>query len=215
MLQSVPLSTEDLEFKSPIEWEECDEGFFLENLWLTLKTSLVAPKRFFENLRRKGSYIRPLFYAVLIEFFVAVIISLFWGGILSGFIFGGTGHLGVLAANFKIFTLVTGLGFLVVGLWASSLIYYIVALCLGMRSGFRTLFRMYVYTEGVVLFRLIPVVGIFVAEIYRVVLLFFGFKKVYRCSDRKALVATIIPALILVTLMMVLSHYSLYYLLKA
>lgn len=215
MLQSVPLSTEDLEFKSPIEWEERQEGFFLENFWLTLKRSLSAPLKFFENLRRDGSFVRPLTYAILAEFLTAAISSLIWGGIFSGFVLGGTGYWGVLGANFKIFTLLLGFVFLIAGLWASSLVYYCVALILGARSGFRTVFRMYGYTEGVVFFRLIPLVGPAITEIYRVVLLYFGFRKVYRFDELRALLAAAVPALILLVLAVVTSGFSLYYLLKA
>jgi hypothetical protein len=215
MLQTVPLSTEDLEFKSPIEWEERQEGFFLENFWLTLKRSLLAPLKFFENLRRDGSYIRPLLYAILAEFLTAAISSLVWGGLFAGFAFGGTGHWGVLGANFQIFTLLLGLVFLIAGLWISSIIYYCAALILGARSGFRTLFRMYVYTEGTVVFRLIPVIGTAVTEIYRLVLLYFGFRKVYRFNEVRALLAVLIPALILLALALMMNSFSLYYLLKS
>ncbi len=215
MLESVPLSTEDLEFKSPIEWEERAKGFFLENLWLTVKRSLTAPKVFFENLRRNGSYIRPLTYALTIEIFTAIISSLIWGGIFSGFLFGGMGHWGVLAADFKIFTIFSGIFFLILGLMASSLVYFWCALLLGIRSKFRTLFRMYAYSEGAVLFRLIPGVGFLIAEIYRLLLLFFGFQKVYRCSKPRALAASLLPALILIFLTITMSSFSLYHLLKA
>jgi len=213
MLQPVPLSTEDLEFQSPIEWEEREEGFFLENLWLTFKKVLSAPQTFFENLRRNGTYWKPLTFAILMELFVIGTGSLLWGGLLSGFFVGGTGQWGILGANFKIFTLVFGLLGLVLALVISSFVYYLTAVMLGARSGFRTLFRMVAYTEGAVVFRLIPYIGTAITEIYRLFLLYFGFRKVYRFSALRACAATLIPLVILVSVLVV-SGLSLYQVMK-
>ena len=117
-----------------------------------------------------------------------------------------SGGLGVASA---------AIGLLIAGLWISALVYYLISYCLGMRSGMRTLFRMYAYTESAVVFRLIPGIGGLAAEIYRIVLLVFGFKKVYRCGTGQALTASILPALILMLFAMVTSGFSLYYLVKA
>jgi len=200
MLQSVPLATEDLEFKSPIEWEERQVGFFLENYWLTLKRLLLAPTKFFENLRRNGSYFRPLLFAVIAELVTASLSSLIYGGIFSGFLLGGTGHWGILGADFKIFSL--GLGFLgvIAALFGSAFCYYLVAWCFGVRSNLRTMFRTYAYSEGCVYFRLIPVVGIWIAEIVRLVLLTAGFRAVYRFQVPRAVSIALIAGLIILAL---------------
>jgi len=210
MLQAIPLSTEDLEFKDPIEWEERQEGFFLDKFYRTLKRALFSPLNFFENLRRNGSYAKPLAFACLIEILTAALASLFWGGLLAGFAFGGAGHWGILGANFQIFRIFTGLFFLVIGLFGASFVYYIAAALLGARSRFRTLFRMYSYTESVVIFRLIPIIGNVIAEIYRGVLLFFGFKAVYRFSTARALICAIAPSLLLI-IVVVISGVSFFY----
>jgi hypothetical protein len=214
MLQAIPLSTEDLEFKSPIEWEERREGFFLENFYRTLKRALFDPLNFFENLRRNSSYGKPLAYACLVEILTAAVSSLFWGGLLAGFAMGGSGHLGVLGANFQIFKLFIGLLFLVVSLFGASFVYYLVAVLFGARSRFRTLFRMYSYTESVVIFRLIPVIGNVIAEVYRGVLLFFGFKAVYRFGTFRALACTIAPGVLLLILVAAGGFSLFHYLLK-
>jgi len=197
MLNSVPLSTEDLEFKNPIEWEEKREGFILENFWLTWKRAVFSPKDFFENLKRGGSFVRPLLYACSMELLTAVFSSLIWGGIFFGFLFGGAGHWGVLGADFRIFSLFFGFFLLVAALFISSLVYYGTIWFLGARAPFRPLFRVYAYSESAVIFRLIPVIGIGVAEIVRVVLLFFGLRTVYRFSPARALVGALLPGLLL------------------
>lgn len=211
MLQAIPLSTEDLESKSPIEWEERQDGFFLDKFYRTLKRALFAPFDFFENLRRNGSYAKPLAFACLAELLTALISSFLWSGLLLGFAFGGLGHWGVLGAHFQIFKLFAGLFVLVIGLFGASFIYYVTAVIFGARSRFRTLFRMYSYTEGVVIFRLIPIIGNVVAEIYRGVLLYFGFKAVYRFGTLRALACVVVPSLLLLIAVAVSGFYLFYF----
>jgi len=197
MLHSVPLSTEDLEFKNPIEWEERREGFLLENFWLTLKRVLLSPQEFFENLRRNGSLMKPLLYACGVELLTAILSSLIWGGIVLSFLLGSSGHWGVLAGNFKIVNLFLGFLLLVLSLFISSFAYYGITFWLGVRSPFRTVFRVYCYSESAVLFRLIPLIGIFAAEVARLVLLYFGFKTVFRFTPARAAICAVLPGVAL------------------
>jgi hypothetical protein len=214
MLEAVPLSAEDLEFKSPIEWEEAQEGFFLGRFFRTVQRALFAPLTFYENLRRGGSYGKPLVYAFLVEFLTNAISSLLWGGLFAGFIFGGSGHFGVLAANFKIFHLFVWIILFFANLLGASWVYYMAAGLMGARGSYRTLFRMYAYSNTAVLYRLIPFVGSMIAELYRVALLFCGFKAVYRFSTVRALVSAIAPA-VAILILIKLSGFSLYdYLMK-
>jgi hypothetical protein len=209
MLEPIALASEELEFKTPIEWEERREEFFLKRFFSAWKRVLTDPGRFFENLKRRGPYGKPFAFALIAEFLTLCAGSLLGGGIFAGFAVGGLGHWGVLGADFRIFSLLTGILLLVAGLFGAAFLYYAVSSLLGARGPYRTMFRMYGYTEGVVLFQLIPWAGILAAAVYRTVLLYFGFRKVYRFSSFRAALAAILPGLILCALMG-LGGYSFY-----
>ena len=180
--------------------EESRGGFFLEKFIVTLKRVLLEPLKFFENLQPGGPYSKPLAYACLVELSMAAISAVIWGGIFAGFILGGHSHLGVLGAKLHILSLFIGLLILVISIFGASFAYYIGALICGARSDYRAIFRMYAYTESAVIFRLIPLIGGVVAEIYRGVLLYFGFKAVSRLGSLQAFLCAVAPGLILLSL---------------
>jgi hypothetical protein len=172
-------------------WEDYGRLGFFQGLKLTLKQSLFSPRPFFSRLPRSGGLLVPLLYGMVVE------TAGTYGGYLWSFIFGNPvfsqgkpdGSMaiifGVLVPLLVFFSLVAG-----------ALILHVCILLVGAaKEDFEATFRIACYTSGPDLLNAIPVVGIWIAAIWRIYLTVVAVREVHETSTAKAVVAVLLPAI--------------------
>ncbi len=173
-------------------WEDQERLGFLEGLRLTLKQSLFSPRSFFSRLPRSGGLLVPLLYGMLIETVGT------YGGYLWGFVFGNplfsqgkpTGSMAILLGG-----LVPLLVFF--SLVAGALILHVCILMVGAaKEDFEATFRIACYTSGPDLLNVVPVLGTWIAALWRIYLTVVAVREIHETSTGRAVVAVLLPVIL-------------------
>lgn len=172
-------------------WEDYESLGFFQGLKLTLKQSLFSPKSFFSGLPPSGGLLVPLLYGMVVE------TAGTYGGYLWSLIFGNplfsqgkpAGSMavvmGLLVPLMVFFSLVAG-----------ALILHVCIFLVGAaKRDFEATFRIACYTSGPDLLNAIPVVGIWIAALWRIYLTVVAVREVHETSTAKAVVAVLLPAI--------------------
>jgi hypothetical protein len=83
------------------------------------------------------------------------------------------------------------------GIFVLSAVYHAVVFMFGAREGFNATLRVLSYTNGLAIFNIIPVLGPVFVTIYSVILFAIGFKHVQKISTAKAVMAALLPMIVL------------------
>ncbi len=185
-------------------WEERDRLGFLDALIETVKLIVTAPGEVFARLRSDGDYLWPLVFGLIISW-IGMVFSQIWslilGSAMQSFLgnFGGFEDLAAFGATSVLQAV------LLLVLW--PIIYVIVVfltaglahLCLMIVGavedsplGFEGTFKVVAYSSVADLLNLVPLVGGLLAFFARLVLYVFGFARVHKTSEGKALGAVAI-----------------------
>ncbi len=185
-------------------WEDRDRLGFLDALIETVKLIVAAPSEAFGRLRPDGDYLWPLVFGLIfswIGMFFGQLWSLIFGSAIQSMV-GNFGDLEGLAAFGATSVLQT---VIMLVLW--PVIYVIVVfltaglahLCLmmvgaveGSPFGFEGTMKVVAYSSVVDLLNLVPLVGGFIAFFAKLILFVFGFAKVHKTTEGKALGAVVI-----------------------
>ncbi len=162
-----------------IPWEEREKIGFLKGVYLTIKESLFKPNEFFPKIK-PGSIKSAAVYALIIAVFI-YFVNLFW---ISWKIELNYIILIPLVSLIFFFALETGLLHLGLLLLASN------------KSGFSATFKVVAYSESVLVFSTVPIIGGIVSSIWGLTITAIGLSKAHNITMRKALFSVIFSIII-------------------
>lgn len=158
---------------------EFDPGNFIESWIRCWKEVILRPKEFFDVMPTDGGYKNPLFFAL-----VCWVI----GGILSAAV-------RVTPASIILFPIAAFIGLLIV----SVVLYLSATLIVKGAGSFEGTFRVGSYASALSVLTWIPIIGPLIG-IYGIYLLVVGMERVHKLTTREAVIAVILPIIILVLL---------------
>lgn len=166
-----------------VPWEDPELSGWV-GFYRTLRDLLFSPGNFFENLGQGGSA-EPLAFALIVST-GGLLITFFWhllilagapAGEIAGPVFfsnsGSGALLGLMIASPLL---------VLVDLGVSSLCWWGSVALVGAGRGFNPAWRIFCYAHGGLILAIIPLLGMLVAAIWTLVLLYIGAKKVFALS---------------------------------
>ncbi len=192
-------------------WDRRKEIGFLSAFFQTLKLSLLDPQRFFTSLPAQGGYESPIYFGIICNIlggiFNALYLILFQGlifSVLIHFIPVALPPLPDLAAGAGFHVMLTVMGIFAIpisafiDLFIQSAIYQLFLWIVGgNQNGFEATFRVYSFSQGTRIIKIIPFFGSMIARIWQYVLLVIGFKKLHGASTTQALLTVFLPVFII------------------
>ncbi|MEW6102332.1 MAG: YIP1 family protein [bacterium] len=162
-----------------IPWEEREEIGFFKALYMTIKNAIFKPGEFFSKIK-PGSIKNASVYVVIIVGIV-YFLNLFW---ISRKIELSYIVLIPLVSLIFFFILETGLLHLGLLLLSSN------------RAGFTSTFKVVAYSESVLMFSIVPIIGGIISSIWGCVITIIGLSKAHNITMRKALFSVIFSIII-------------------
>ncbi len=152
-------------------WEDQENVGMFSGLYATLRASMFLPATFFLAMPRKGGYIYPLLYAMIVSTLGAMG-SMVWGFIFKSPIFAGD----TISPESAIIIGVSLPLMIPVGVLVSSAVLH---LCLKIvkasKTDFQTTFRVVCYSSGPDLINVfVPVIGSAIAFVWQLVISVIG-----------------------------------------
>lgn len=176
--------------------EERREGLYglAEGLIRAGRELALRPQSFFKNMPTNGGYIQPLLFSLVI---FSIVLGYNLALIASGLPHpGGQEAAGEPVA--EAIKKVPILGALwVLGLLAGSMVLHCSFWLLKASGGYEATFGIFAYSSIANLLTIVPTVGQYIAPIYTLVLIMLGGKLVHGLSSARAVVAPILPAIII------------------
>jgi hypothetical protein len=173
-------------------WEDQEELGFAQGFYLTVKESMFGAERFFGRMPKSNGYLLPLLYALIIQT-LGVMFSYIWAFVTGNPLleqFNLTGDRSLIVG-----LAVPPLVFLGVALWA-AILHLALFLVGGANEDFEVTFRVGCYSSGPELLNLVPVVGGFVAFVWKIYITIVGLREAHRISMIRASAAVVIPTLL-------------------
>lgn len=162
-----------------VKGTEFDPGNFIESWIGCWKEVILRPKEFFDVMPTDGGYRTPLFFALIC-----------WviGGILSAAVRAAP-------ANIIVFPITA-----FIGLFIMSIALHLSATFIVKGTGsFEGTFRVGSYTSALSVLTWIPIIGPLIG-LYGIYLLVVGIERVHKLTTREAIIAVILPIIILTLL---------------
>ncbi len=180
-------------------WER-GEGF-IESFINTTREALFSPTKFFKKVAEGQGYWAPLIYGVICGVTGSCMAVLWQWLFASRWI---PVHLLSMIPFFSIFLIVflIALPFMIAFsiLVGSGITHLCLMIVGGNKKGFESTFRALSYAYGGNLFGVIPVIGSTIGGIYSLVLTIFGVREGHGISTGKAVLAVLLPLMVLVGL---------------
>lgn len=180
-------------------WER-GEGF-IESFINTTREALFSPTKFFKKVAEGQGYWAPLIYGVICGVIGSCMAVLWQWLFASRWI---PVHLLSMIPFFSIFLIVflIALPFMIAFsiLVGSGITHLCLMIVGGNKKGFESTFRALSYAYGGNLFGVIPVIGSTIGGIYSLVLTIFGVREGHGISTGKAVLAVLLPLMVLVGL---------------
>ena len=159
-----------------VEGAEFDPGNFVQSWIRCWKGVVLRPKEFFDVMPTDGGYNNPLFFAL-----VCWVI----GGILSAVV--------TTAANIILLPITSFIGLFIM----SAILYLSATLIVKGTGSFEGTFRVGSYIGALSVLTWVPIIGSLIG-IYGIYLLVVGIKRVHKLTTRQAVIAVIVPIIVLV-----------------
>lgn len=194
MARSVEGQVREISSEEYTPWES-GEGFIAAFLRTTQEV-LFSPTKFFKKVAAGEGYWSPFIFAMIsgiIGFGVVLLWQwLFFSGMVPPQIRSVTTY--SLFLVFAIILIPFWVAFsIVVG---SGVIHLCVMIVGGNRKGFEATFRAISYSQGALLFYIVPVIGSIVGGIYYLILIILGVREGHEISTGKAVLAVLLPLII-------------------
>lgn len=180
-------------------WEDQERLGFVRGIGVTLRESLFSPQNFFDRIPRRGGYLNPLLFALIVETLGALLSSL-WGLLFGHPLFVAarlSGNLTLIGG-----VLIPLLVFVQI-IASAVLLHASLLLVRGAREDFETTFRVVCYTAGAELFNLIPLVGGMIGLGWKIYLTFVGIRATHRITARKTVMALVLPLALLICIALI------------
>lgn len=194
------LPSPELRGLRPPPWEERERYGVLNALVLTIRLVLLSPGRMFGRMPVGMGLTQPLLFAVALAL-IGALFDWMWSltvgeslaRILPGDLSRLLGGRYLTAAHFLLSPVVVVLlVFLRAGLFHAVL-----RLLGGSRLGFEATFRVVAYTRATRLLSILPVCGAALGMIWELAVTIIGLARIHDCPEWKAIVAVLLPAVLL------------------
>jgi len=172
-----------------VPWEDIENVGFFQGLILTARGSVFSPAEFFSRMPLRRGLLNPLTYGLILETVGNM------AGYLSGFLVENplfpqahlTGSLMMIVG--VLIPVIAGLWLI---LWA-LLLHVSLFLVGGANEDFEASFRIVAYSSAPDLLNAVPVVGSFIALVWKLSILIPGVREVHCISTAKATAAVFLP----------------------
>lgn len=179
-------------------WERRSELGFWYAIYLTTKTVLFSPRRFFATMESRGGLGEPLAYGLL-SGVLGTMAGTFWQFlILSGHI-QSIAQLDQIGTTFVLMAvLVLSIPYvLLVMILMSLLLHGCLLLVRGAGGGFEGTFRVVAYSQATQILSVIPFLGGLISFVWLLVVQMIGLEEIHRISHGRIIIAYLIPFLLL------------------
>jgi hypothetical protein len=199
MARSIEGQVREISSEEKVSPWESGGGFFLAYL-RTTREALFSPTQFFKKVSAGEGYWSPLIYGIIsgtIGFGVSLVYQwLFFSALIP------------LQIHALIpYNLILTLSLIGIPLMVASTIFIgsaITHLCLmivgGNKSGYQATFRAICYSYCAHLFDIVPFIGSFIGSVYMIILIIFGVREGHGISTGKAVLAVLLPFIVMVGL---------------
>ncbi|MCP3956735.1 MAG: hypothetical protein GY719_02665 [bacterium] len=188
-----------------LPWEERDQLGFLNALIETAKLLVTSPSDAFSRIRKDEDYIWPLAFGLAVSWvgniFYQIWNLLFGAAMMS--MMGGMADLeqfGMMGGTNLVTTIISIIVypiFYAIGIFISAGIYHLCLMLVGAvaesPTGFEGTLKVSAYSSIADLANVVPIFGIFIAIIAKIVLTVIGFTQVHKTTTGKAVAAVLIP----------------------
>jgi len=189
--------------KSP--WERRDELGFWPAVGQTLKAVLFSPQKMFSRMTIEGGMKEPLAFGLLTGS-LGNMFGFFWQLILMSvgvmaFSAPFFGHLGIwfILLIMVVFVPI----FVLIGIYVYSAVLHLLLLIVrGAGNGFEATFRVVCFSQGVQVLGIVPLLGGWVAGIWKLTAQIIGLKEIHETSYLRVIIAFLIPVFFVILLVM-------------
>jgi hypothetical protein len=165
----------------------------------TIFQVVFAPGAAFREMKQTGGWGEPLGFAVLVGS-VAIWAAQLWDMLTRSLLIGLTGATPeeVAAANLQeiLFALLAPILVLAVSFFAAAVVHVLLLMLGGAPHPYETTFRVICYTWSAGIFNLVPVCGVLIAAIWRIVVQIIGIREAQEVSTGRAAAAVLIPMVV-------------------
>ncbi len=183
------------EYVSP--WEDENTTGFFNGLLLTIKQTLMNPVDYFSRMPRTGKWWLPVLFYMIMGVVGAIL------GLLSGlFVESPVMTHGALVKHMAISSIMALPILLFIELYFGSMILHLSMIIFGAgREKFQITLRIVAYSSGPNIFYALPFVGWLIAGIWSFWITLIGIKVVGQVSTARALLVTLAPAFIVISVL--------------
>ncbi len=182
-----------------IAWERRSELGPGAAVLQTIRQVLLAPSAAFRAMRVEGGWAEPLAFAVLIgsiSLWVAQAWSMLVNTLLLGM--GGMGAQEIAAANVSelAFAMAAPLLVCVATVFGAAVVHVLLIMFGGAPRPFEATFRVMCYSWSVGVLNLIPICGVLIGAVWRVVVQIIGVREAQQVPTGRAAAAVLIPLIL-------------------
>lgn len=188
-------STQYQEYPSP--WEDENSTGFFSGLLLTIKQTILNPVDYFIRMPRSGKWWLPVLFYIIMGVIGAIL------GLISGFFVESPvmTH-GALVKHMAISSIMALPILLFIELYFGAMVLHLSMIIFGAgREKFQTTLKIVAYSAGPNIFYAVPFVGWLLAGIWSFWITVIGIKVVGQVSTARALLVTLAPAFIVISVL--------------
>lgn len=178
-------------------WEDENSTSFFNGLLLTIKQTLLNPADYFTSMPRSGKWWLPGLFYIIMGVMGAIL------GLISGFFVESpvVTH-GALVKHMAISSIMALPILLFIELYFGAMVLHLSMLIFGAgREKFQTTLKIVAYSAGPNIFYAVPFVGWLLAGIWSFWITVIGIKVVGQVSTARALLVTLAPAFIVISVL--------------
>ena len=165
----------------------------------TIREVVFSPAAAFRVMQREGGWAEPLSFAVLIGS-VALWVAQAWDMLTRTMLMriAGTGAQEVAAANLAEvwFALFAPVLVVAATFFGAAIVHVLLLMLGGAPQPYETTFRVVCYSWSVGVFNVIPICGVFVGSVWRIVVQIIGLREAQEVPTGRAAAAVLIPVLL-------------------
>ncbi len=185
--------------RAGLAWERREQLGAAAAVFGTIREVVFSPTTAFRSMRREGGWAEPLSFAALIGS-VAVWAAQAWDMLIRALLvgFSGTGVEEIAAANLAEvwFALFAPLFVCAATFFGAALVHVLLLMLGGAPRPYETTFRVVCYSWSVGVFNLVPICGVLVGTVWRVVVQIIGVREAQSVPTGRAAAAVLIPVLL-------------------
>ncbi len=186
--------------RNGLAWERRFEIGLAAGVLGTIREVVFSPTAAFRAMRQEGGWAEPLAFAVLVGS-VAVWVAQGWDVVTSTLLAGMTGAQAqdIVAANIATIWLALFAPLLVCAstFFGAAIVHGLLLLFGGAPKPYETTFRVVSYSWAVGVFNLVPICGVFLGSVWRIVVQIIGVREAQEVPPGRAAAAVLVPLLLL------------------